>query len=125
MSLINEPGENDPNKLNLDKTMILLTTEFGRTPTAQDGTKGRNHWPYGFPVMYIGGPIRKPGVFGACAPNATYTLASSPQENRMAALMALGIWPFAPESFGVSDVPTASTMMQAASLVKSRQLGLT
>jgi hypothetical protein len=127
MALINEPGENDPAKLDLDTTMIVLTTEFGRTPTAQDGGKGRNHWPYGFPITFIGGPIRGAGagVFGACGPDSMATVSSSPQENRIAALLALGIWPFDPESYGVSDVPGATTEAEAAEMVKKRQLGLT
>jgi len=124
MGLINEPGEHNPAKLDLDKTLILLTTEFGRSPDAQDGGKGRRHWPYGFPVTFIGGPIRTPGIFGACGPESYATVASTPQENRIAALLALGIWPFEPESYRVSDVPTASSHRAAAELVMRRQLGL-
>ena len=128
MSLINTPGENNPNKLDLDKTMIVLTTEFGRTPYAQGGGKGRNHWPYGYPITFIGGPVRaaSKGVFGACTADGMATATSStPQENRIAALMALGIWPFAQESYNVSDVPGATTEAEAAKLVKQRQLGIT
>ncbi|MFT3767893.1 MAG: DUF1501 domain-containing protein [Minicystis sp.] len=127
-ALINKPGENDPDKLDLDKTMIVLTTEFGRTPYAQGGGKGRNHWPYGYPIVFLGGPIRdtSKGVFGACGPDGlALPGASSPQENRIAALMALGIWPFAPESYNVSDVPGAADEKTAAMLVKQRQLGIT
>jgi hypothetical protein len=126
LSLVNEPGEGDPNKLDLDKTMIVLTTEFGRTPYGQDA-KGRNHWPYGYPIVFLGGPIRaaQKGVFGACGPDGrALPGASSPQENRIAALLALGIWPFAQESYNVSDVPGASTEAEAAMLVKKRQLGM-
>lgn len=125
--LINEPGEGDPGKLDLDKTMIVLTTEFGRTPFAQNGGKGRNHWPYGYPIVFLGGPIRGAGkgVFGACGPDGiALPGASSPQENRIAALLALGIWPFAQESYNVSDVPGATDEASAAALVKKRQLGI-
>jgi hypothetical protein len=124
MSLINEPGEHDPAKLDLDRTLILLTTEFGRSPEAQDHGKGRRHWPYGYPVSFIGGPIQSRGVFGACGPDSRATLASSPQENRIAALLALGIWPFEPESYRVADVPGASSHLTAAQLVLKRQLGI-
>lgn len=126
MMLVNLPGEGNPGKLDLDRTMIVLTTEFGRTPYAQGGGKGRNHWPYGYPITFIGGPIRSAnkGVFGACGSDArALPGSSSPQENRIAALLALGIWPFAPESYNVSDVPGASTESGAAELVKQRQLG--
>ena len=128
MSLINKPGESDPDKLDLDRTMIVLTTEFGRAPTAQGTGKGRNHWPYGYPITFIGGPVRaaSKGVFGACAADGLATKTSStPQENRIAALLALGIWPFAPESYNVSDVPGATNEAEAARLVKERQLGIT
>ena len=128
MSLINTPGENHPNKLDLDRTMIVLTTEFGRAPSAQGAGKGRNHWPYGYPITFIGGPVRaaSKGVFGACtADGRATTTSSSPQENRIAALLALGIWPFAPESYKVSDVPGATNEAEAAQLVKERQLGIT
>jgi len=47
--IINRPGEDDPTKLSLDDTLIILNTEFGRTPTVQDST-GRNHHPYGYRV---------------------------------------------------------------------------
>lgn len=127
MALINLPGEANPNKLDLDKTMIVLTTEFGRTPFKQD-PEGRNHWPYGYPIVFLGGPIRGAGkgVFGATGPDAiALPGASSPQENRIAALLALGIWPFAAESYNVSDVPGAKDEKHAATLVKQRQLGLT
>ncbi len=123
-SLINQPGEGNPNKLDLDKTMIVITTEFGRTPFSQGGGKGRNHWPYGYPIVFIGGPATK-GVFGACGADGRAIVgSSSPQENRMAALMALGIWPFAQESYNVSDVPGATNEAGAATLVKQRQLGI-
>ena len=108
--------------------MIVLPTEFGRTPYAQGGGKGRNHWPYGYPITFIGGPVRGAGkgVFGACTADGKATMTSStPQENRIAALMALGIWPFAQESYNVSDVPGATTEAEAAKLVKERQLGIT
>lgn len=126
LSIVNQPGENDPMKIDLDKTMIVLTTEFGRTPFKQ-GSKGRNHWPYGFPIVFIGGPVRSEnkGVFGACGENGYATLASSPQENRIAALLAMGIWPFAQESYNVSDVPGAGNELNAALLVQQRQLGVT
>ena len=125
-AIINGPDEHDPHKLDLDKTLIVLTTEFGRTPF-QQGKKGRNHWPYGFPVVFIGGPIRpeNKGIFGACGPDARAVTGSTPQENRIAALLALGIWPFANESFNVADVPDALSEPDAVLLVLKRQLGYT
>ncbi|MBM4344869.1 MAG: DUF1501 domain-containing protein [Deltaproteobacteria bacterium] len=123
-SIVNGPGEHDPRKLDLDKTLIVLTSEFGRTPY-QQGKKGRNHWPYGFPVVFLGGPVRSQhqGVFGGCGPDGKAVVASTPQENRIAALLALGIWPFANESFNVADVPGAANEADAVQLVMQRQLG--
>lgn len=125
LAVVNKPGENDPAKIDLDKTLIVLTTEFGRTPFKQ-GDLGRNHWPYGFPIVFIGGPIRSEnaGIFGGCNEDGFATLASSPQENRIAALLAMGIWPFAQESYNVSDVPGAGSEISAARLVQERQLGV-
>lgn len=123
--LINAPGEADPDKLNLDDTLIVLTTEFGRTPYKQ-GAKGRNHWPYGFPVVFLGGPIGpdNSGVYGATNSEARLVSGCTPQENRIAALSSLGIWPFANESFNVADVRGAGKEVEAARMVAEGLLGL-
>jgi len=44
----------------LDDTILLWTTEFGRTPGGQ-GTDGRDHHNYGFSIWMAGGGI-KPGI---------------------------------------------------------------
>ncbi|RPI90920.1 MAG: DUF1501 domain-containing protein, partial [Planctomycetaceae bacterium] len=41
----------------LEETMVVIGTEFGRTPGAQ-GSDGRDHHPYGFSVALAGGGIR-------------------------------------------------------------------
>lgn len=41
----------------LDDTLVVLGTEFGRTPGAQGGN-GRDHHPYGFSVVMAGGGIK-------------------------------------------------------------------
>lgn len=49
----------------LDDTLVLWTTEFGRMPTHQDGTTGRDHNPDGFTCWMMGAGV-KPGVsYGA------------------------------------------------------------
>lgn len=48
----------------LDKTLIVATGEFGRTPVMQ-GNQGRDHNPYGFSVWMGGGGIRGGKVIGA------------------------------------------------------------
>jgi hypothetical protein len=120
LGIINTPGENDPTKINLDDTLVILNTEFGRTPRAQ-GSTGRNHHPYGYVTAFIGGPTVK-GIAGAIGPDAQATDYATPAQNRIAALLALGIWPFAHEGFAVSDVPDASGELDAA--VKTMQFCL-
>jgi len=122
--IVNAPGESDPRKLNLDDTLIILNTEFGRTPGRQ-GSSGRNHHPYGYVTAFIGGPITtaEKGVSGAIDRDGTASQFATPAENRMAALLALGIWPFAAEGFNVSDSPTAATELAAAQAAMSKFLG--
>jgi hypothetical protein len=126
LAIVNAPGEDDPAKLSLDDTLIILNTEFGRTPNRQ-GTSGRNHHPYGYVSAFIGGPITAAyrGVSGAIGRdgNAVPATAATPSENRMAALLAMGIWPFAAEGFNVADAPSATTELQAAQRAMGKFLG--
>jgi hypothetical protein len=103
---VNKPGEGDASKIDLDKTMIVLNQEFGRTPAAQDGGFGRNHWPYGYAQIYIGGPITKAerGVYGSIEETGRANIFTTPTENRIAALLAMGIFPFDSAAFSNSDV---------------------
>jgi uncharacterized protein (DUF1501 family) len=48
----------------LKDTLVLWTTEFGRMPTHQAGTLGRDHNPDGFTVWMPGAGV-KPGTYGA------------------------------------------------------------
>lgn len=127
VAIINAPGEADPTKLSLDDTLIVLNTEFGRTPLPQDGGDGRNHHPGGYVTAFIGGPITaaERGVWGAIGPDGFAAEFATPGENRVAALLALGIWPFAPEGYNVSDVPGASSELAAAAQAMARFLGRT
>jgi Protein of unknown function (DUF1501) len=128
LGIINAPGETDPAKLSLDDTLIILNTEFGRTPIAQDGGNGRNHHPYGYATAFIGGPITaaQKGVSGAIGPDGqAIDGAGTPSENRIAALLALGIWPFSQDAFAVSDVPNAVGENDAASAAMMKYLGRT
>jgi hypothetical protein len=120
---INLPGEGDPAKLDLDRTLIILNMEFGRAPSAQNDGQGRNHWPYGYVQVYFGGPVQK-GVYGAIAEDGHASVFTTPSENRIAALLALGIWPFDALSFNVSDVTNAGDESSAALSVTRRVLGV-
>ena len=59
----------------LDKTLVMVSSEFGRTPKI-NGTAGRDHWPKVFSVVLAGGGIKPGLVYGSS--NAT---ASEPEEN--------------------------------------------
>lgn len=121
---INEPGEGDPNKLDLDETMIVLTSEFGRWPMAE-GATGRGHWPYGFCSVMIGGSIgpEQKGYVGnidAAGYAETYVTA---EEFRAALLLAMGIWPFEAETWAVGNVRAGFNEESAALWLKEVVLG--
>lgn len=48
----------------LDSTLVLVTTEFGRTPKINQ-TAGRDHWPGVFSVVMAGGGVKRGYVHGA------------------------------------------------------------
>jgi hypothetical protein len=125
LGILNGPGETDPTKLSLDDTLIILNTEFGRTPWTQGGS-GRNHHPYGYVTAFIGGPIdtAQAGIYGAIGPDGRSTMWATPAENRIGALLAMGIWPFSPEGFGVSDVAGGDTEPNAARSAIAKVLGI-
>jgi uncharacterized protein (DUF1501 family) len=47
----------------LDSTLVMITSEFGRTPKI-NGTAGRDHWPKVFSIVLAGGGIKKGFAFG-------------------------------------------------------------
>jgi uncharacterized protein (DUF1501 family) len=61
----------------LDTTLVMLTTEFGRTPKInKDG--GRDHWPRVFSVMLAGGGVKKGLIHGS-----SDALGGEPEEDRV------------------------------------------
>jgi uncharacterized protein (DUF1501 family) len=59
----------------LDSTLVMMTSEFGRTPKInKDG--GRDHWPKVFSIVLAGGGFKKGLVYGSS--DAT---SSEPDEN--------------------------------------------
>jgi hypothetical protein len=48
----------------LDSTLVVVSTEFGRTPKI-NGTGGRDHWPKVFSVVLAGGGIKKGSIYGS------------------------------------------------------------
>ena len=54
----------------LDSTLVLVTTEFGRTPKV-NGTAGRDHYPKVFSIVMAGGGIKRGAVHGSTDPTGT------------------------------------------------------
>jgi len=48
----------------LDSTLVVVTTEFGRTPRINN-MAGRDHWPQAFSIVMAGGGIRRGITLGA------------------------------------------------------------
>jgi uncharacterized protein (DUF1501 family) len=48
----------------LDSTMVVLNSEFGRTPKINAGG-GRDHWPRVFSILLAGGGVKRGQVYGA------------------------------------------------------------
>ena len=124
---INAPGENDPEKIDLDKTMIVVTTEFGRTPQRQ-GTTGLNHWPQGYVSLMIGGPITEAekGIYGHITEDQGVAQNwMTPAENRMTVMAAMGIFPFSAQTFAVGDVlGGVQNEAEAARRIREEYLGV-
>jgi hypothetical protein len=103
--VIHHPIDNPTGTINLDDTLVIINTDFNRTPGI-NGTDGRDHWPYGYLTFMIGGPINGgPSIRGAIDV-AGYTDTSyrySATDMRAAVLLAAGVDPFADGNFRVSD----------------------
>jgi len=131
----------DPGKIDLDQTLVVIRTEFGRTPFRSLGgvpsvsSSGRDHWPDGYTSVLIGGPIHTAGVVGAISdgtgnggqgvaePGRNY----KPLDIQAAALLGAGIDPFADGNLPVGDLTpslSASTHLQAALNLRQTLLGV-
>ncbi len=64
----------------LDETMVMVSSEFGRTPKI-NGTAGRDHWPKVFSVVLAGGGIKRGSIFGA-----SNAVASEPDKDEIGPL---------------------------------------
>lgn len=96
----------DTNEIDLDDTLIVINTEFGRTPNVGLSSGGRDHYPLGYTVGFLGGPIRGRGIAGAMT-NADLPEASGspfhPTDVMGAAILAAGVDPVHHEVFAVGD----------------------
>jgi len=121
---INEPGEGHPDKLDLDRHTVVLTTEFGRTPYPIGD--GLNHWSEGYIVVAFGGLFTEDhsGVVGSIAEDGFAEDFITPTDFRAALLLAMNIWPFNEESFAVADVSSPSlNEIEATVFLREHVLG--
>jgi uncharacterized protein (DUF1501 family) len=56
----------------LQDTLVVLATEFGRTPTIKD--KGRDHWPHCYSILMAGAGVAGGAVYGRTDKHAAYIL---------------------------------------------------
>jgi len=78
----------------LDKTLVVIMTEFGRTPQIGGGA-GRDHFPNCYSVAFAGGGIRGGQVYGVSdrIASAPASNGSSPADIHATILRSLGIAP--------------------------------
>lgn len=110
LSRVTSPDTPAADRISIDDTLIILNTEFGRTPGAQ-GSTGRDHYGRGYVVVLIGGPIQptasgEPKLIGsfdwtATFPAGTYT----PANLACVALTAAGIDPHVTDNFAFHELP--------------------
>ena len=56
----------------LSETMVVVASEFGRTPEVKAGRVGRDHHPSAFSVLFAGGGIKQGYVYGKSDKRAHY-----------------------------------------------------
>ena len=78
----------------LDSTLVVITTEFGRTPRINQ-LAGRDHWPQAFTVCLAGAGLKVGQVIGATDKQAAYVTDRpiTPQDLTATILKVLGIDP--------------------------------
>ena len=101
-----------------DETIVMLSTEFGRTPKV-NGTAGRDHWPKVFSIVLAGGGFARGKIFGSF--NAT----ASERDTEAAGLAASAIdgsRPPSPLPCGRPLPPTAASPRTASSAAATSAL---
>ena len=118
------PTPEDPDKIDLSETMILITTDFGRTPfkstaiSPNPASLGRDHWPDASVAVLLGGPIPLEAadgvpdrVVGSISDGADETVVAdipfSPTDVCAAVQLAAGINPFASENFALGSLTSS------------------
>jgi hypothetical protein len=79
----------------LNTTLVLLLTDFGRTPTINKGA-GRDHWPGVFSILAAGAGVRGGQVIGSSdrVGAAPHERPTTPQDVAATLYQALGVEPF-------------------------------
>jgi hypothetical protein len=93
----------------LDNTLVVLITEFGRTPAIQPDL-GRDHWPPNWSVVLGGCGIQVGGVLGATNANGT-EIADRPvhvAEMFHTYMQAVGLDPTATHDIGGNKIPVGA-----------------
>ncbi len=119
----------DPNKISLDDTLVVVTTEFGRTPSPAPNGNGRDHHPGGYVNVLLGGPIgagttgrRLVGNIVDATGYANLSNVYSATDLRAAILLAAGVYPLNPDSFAIGDLTsTLSAPDEPSSAILLRQ----
>ena len=83
----------------LDSTLIVVNSEFGRTPKVNAGG-GRDHWPRVFSLVLAGGGVKRGQVYGA-----SDALASEPAKN------ALGVEDYAHTLYHLLGIDAKKDLM--------------
>ena len=63
--LATTPSKATPGKMLLDETLVVLMSEFGRTPGQLNHMAGRDHHKYVFPALFAGAGVKGGQVIGA------------------------------------------------------------
>ena len=90
----------------LDNTLVMMVTEFGRTPQIQPDN-GRDHWPPNWSVVLGGCGIQTGGVLGATNANGTEIVDRPVHVGDMfhTYMRAVGLDPKATQTVGGNKVP--------------------
>ena len=83
----------------LDSTLVVVNSEFGRTPKVNAGG-GRDHWPRVFSVVMAGGGVKRGQVYGA-----SDALAAEPAKN------ALGVEDYAHTVYHLLGIDASKDLM--------------
>ncbi|HEX7316673.1 MAG TPA: DUF1501 domain-containing protein [Pyrinomonadaceae bacterium] len=129
-----------PGKISLSDTLVVIKTEFGRTPTPSGSgeSAGRDHWPHGYVNILLGGPVTSRAIAGGIGSDGDTRGHALPatetefghftaSEFQAAVMLAAGIFPFQGEVFGIGDMSLATrgtTEEETASRIRSRVLGV-